>query len=594
MTEKQPYTKLSSIDKAGSLKYDFIKTEVLIIGAGAAGLRAAIELHQKGVDCLVIGKRKHGDAHTIWAAGGINAALGNLDPEDRWQIHAADTLREGHFINNPEMVEVVCQYATQAIKELHQWGCPFNLTPEKKINQRFFGAQSFRRTCFVGDRTGEAILETLVLKAKTLQVPYRQNVYITQLIKHQEGVCGALGFDMETDRMLCFHAKCTILAAGGYSGIYKRHSSRPDENTGDGPALALMAGAKLQDMEMVQFHPTGMVKPLDWKGRLVTEATRGEGGRLYNAKGERFMERYSPEQMELDARDIVARAIYREIEAGNGTSDDAVFLDISHKEKSFIKKRLPKIYDQFLAHGVDITKTPMEVAPTCHYAMGGVQVDPNTGATNIKGLYCLGETTAGLHGANRLGGNSLIETVVLGKICGEHIASIVKSISYPVFEQKFIHAHFTLLLTLKDSSQGEDPLKLTHELKEVMWRYAGIIRNEKLLKEGLFQLAKIEVKAKKIQVNSHSKNFEAALNLHFMLPIAKAVVSCALMREESRGAHFRDDFPEKNEAEFKRNIICSLDPKGNLSWERKPVKLPSMEITNALKQEYTLDYHQLE
>ncbi|MDQ3183387.1 MAG: FAD-dependent oxidoreductase, partial [Actinomycetota bacterium] len=297
----------------GGHKHDnnLVQTDVLIVGAGAAGLRAAIELAREGVDVLVLGKRRHGDAHTVWAAGGINASLGNLDPDDRWEIHAADTIGEGHFVNDPRAVEILAREAPERILELRDWGCPFSLTEDGELNQRYFGAQSFRRTCFAGDRTGEAILGTLVAKAKEEGVSYREDVYVTKLLKSGGRVNGAAGFDMQSGRRLLFGARAVVLAAGGYTSIYRRGSSRPDENNGDATALAYEAGAALKDMEFVQFHPTGMIEPEGMDGRLVTEAVRGEGGRLYNSEGERFMERYSPKHMELDARDVVARANYR-------------------------------------------------------------------------------------------------------------------------------------------------------------------------------------------------------------------------------------------------------------------------------------------
>ncbi len=295
----------------GGLEYEVVTTPVLVIGAGAAGARVAIELAESGVEPLVIGKRDHGDAHTTWAAGGVNAALGSLDPEDDWTIHAADTFNEGHHLNDPDAVELTTREMPDRIRELEAWGMPFDRTADGDVNQRYFGAQSYRRTCFVGDRTGEAMLETLIERAQALDVPYRENVMITRLLSDGERVDGAVGFDMETGEGLLFRTNHVVLAAGGFSALYHRHSSRDDENNGDGQALALEAGARLMDLEFVQFHPTGMVGDRygeEWDGRLVTEAVRGEGGRLYNAAGERFMERYSPDQMELDARDVVARA----------------------------------------------------------------------------------------------------------------------------------------------------------------------------------------------------------------------------------------------------------------------------------------------
>ncbi|MFN6943636.1 MAG: L-aspartate oxidase, partial [Cytophagaceae bacterium] len=358
-----------------------INVNVLIVGTGAAGIRTAIELQNNGISCLMLSRRKHGDAHTWMAAGGINASLGSLDPEDRWEIHAADTIREGHFINDAKAVETVCQNAPNAIKELQEWGCPFNLTSDGKINQRFFGAQSFRRTCFVGDKTGKAILDTLINKAKELQLPYQEEVCIIKIVKEKGKVAGAIGIDLKSGEFILFQSPVVVLACGGYSSVFNRSSSRADENLGDAIGLAYDAGAHLMDMEMVQFHPTGMVKPDKFLGKLVTEAVRGEGGRLFNALGERFMEKYSPDQMELDARDVVARAIKKEIMNGRGTKNKAVFLDISHQGAKYIKERLPQLYSRFKELGIDITKEPMEVSPTSHYSMGGIEVDFHSGET---------------------------------------------------------------------------------------------------------------------------------------------------------------------------------------------------------------------
>jgi succinate dehydrogenase / fumarate reductase flavoprotein subunit len=403
---------------------NLIGTDVLIVGAGAAGLRAAIELAREGVGVLVLGKRRHGDAHTVWAAGGINASLGNLDPDDRWEIHAADTIGEGHFVNDPRAVEILAREAPERILELRDWGCPFSLTKDGELNQRYFGAQSFRRTCFAGDTTGEAILGTLVDKAKEVGVSYREDVYVTKLLKSGGRVNGAAGFDMRSGRRLLFGARAVVLAAGGYTSIYRRGSSRPDENNGDAMALAYEAGAALKDMEFVQFHPTGMIEPEEMDGRLVTEAVRGEGGRLYNSEGERFMERYSPRHMELDARDVVARANYREIRDGRGTPDGAVLLDISHRDPGLHQGPAAEHVRAVYGAGGGHNEGAHEGFPTAHYGMGGIEVDPRTGATAVEGLFAVGESTAGVHGANRLGGNSLAETVVFGKILGSHLADV--------------------------------------------------------------------------------------------------------------------------------------------------------------------------
>jgi succinate dehydrogenase / fumarate reductase, flavoprotein subunit len=584
------------VDKAtAGNKFTTIHTDVLIIGAGAAGIRTAIELKQNKVDCLVIGKRKHGDAHTKMAAGGINAALGSLDNDDRWYYHAADTVREGHFINSHQAVEFVCKDAPERIKELQVWGCNFNMTDDGKINQRYFGAQSFRRTCFVGDRTGEAMLETLVNKAKTLKVPYAENIFITKIFVEDNISWGALAFNLDTGLYYLFRFKVVVMAAGGYSGIYKKHSSRKDENTGDGPALALEAGAPLKDMEMMQFHPTGMVYPKELEGQLVTEAARGEGALLYNVKGERFMEKYSPDLMELDARDVVARAIYNEIQERRGTETGGVYLDITHKHKSFIKERLPVIYKRFKDLKTDISKEPMEIAPTAHYSMGGIDIDFTTCATSVEGLFAVGETTAGVHGANRLGGNSLLETVVLGKVCGTYLTEFINKNRDIPFTSKSVNDHINEIEKIKNNNKGNHPATLIEELKKVMWDSAGIIRTAGKIEEGIGKIKVIAEQANNLSINNSDDGatLEDAFNLRFMLTNAEAVLHSSLIRQESRGAHYRKDFPTTSK-DWQKNILCKKKSVGALEFHFGEVGEPSDIIKKALQEEHVLNYHHLE
>lgn len=568
--------------------------DVLIIGAGAAGLRAAIALANKNINVLVLGKRKHGDAHTIKAAGGINASFGNLDSEDSWAIHAADTLREGHFLNDPAAVEKICKGATDEVKQLQSWGCNFNTTDDGRINQRYFGAQSFRRTCFVGDHTGKAILDTLVKKAKDLNIPFRQNVYVSDLLTHDGAVNGAFGFDMESGQALVFHAKAVVLAAGGHTAAYIRHSSRPDENTGDGATLAYRAGAILQDMELVQFHPTGMVQPEEFKGTLVTEATRGEGGRLFNSKKERFMEKYSPKHMELDARDVVARAIFQELQEGRGTDNDGVYLDISHKDAAYIKERLPNIYERFQSLDVDITKAPMEVSPTAHYAMGGIRTDFETGKTNLTNLFAIGEVTAGMHGANRLGGNSLLETIVLGKICGEYLANTIEQIKPLALDKDQIIRLHQDLIQFAQAEGDENTEDIIKSLQKTMWNCAGIVRNEAQLLKGLDELALLQEKYQKLNIDKEEllKSIEYALNLRNLLHCSEAILKSALMRKESRGAHYREDHPEKSE-HWQCNILC-YEKDGNIKLSTTDISAPSEALKKALEQKHEMEYHHLE
>ncbi|MBA2713241.1 MAG: FAD-binding protein, partial [Rubrobacteraceae bacterium] len=529
------------------------------------------------------------------AAGGINASLGSLDPDDRWEIHAADTVGEGHFVNDPRAVETLAREAPERVLELRDWGCPFSLTEDGELNQRYFGAQSFRRTCFAGDTTGEAILGTLVAKAEEEGVAHREDVYVTKLLKSGGRVNGAAGFDLATGRKLLFGARAVVLAAGGYTSIYRRGSSRPDENNGDAMALAYEAGAALKDMEFVQFHPTGMIEPEGMDGRLVTEAVRGEGGRLYNACGERFMERYSPEHMELDARDVVARANYREIQEGRGTPDGAVLLDISHRDPEYIKERLPNMYEQFTDQGVDITKDPMKVSPTAHYGMGGIEVDPQTCATAVEGLYAVGESAAGVHGANRLGGNSLAETVVFGKILGEYLADALDGLPPVPIDRPVAREHLAALDAL---AADAGPEGLIGELRDLVWDHAGIVRTGEGLREGIEELRRLEERADQLEGSGASpdrsgQGLERGLNLRAMLVAAEAVMRGALLREESRGAHHREDFPEESEA-WRKNVLCARDDGGGMHLWTEPVAEVPAEVQKALDEDYSLDYHYLE
>jgi succinate dehydrogenase / fumarate reductase, flavoprotein subunit len=387
--------------------------------------------------------------------------------------------------------------------------------------------------------------------------------------------------------------------AAGLTALYHRSSSRKDENTGDAAALAYEAGAALRDMELVQFHPTGMVEPEEMSGTLVTEAVRGEGGYLLNSCGERFMERYSPEYLELDARDVVARAIYKEIEAGRGTGNGAVLLDISHKDDDYIKERLPRMYTRFKEQGVDITKEPMEVAPTAHYAMGGVAVDFDTGATSLEGLFAIGEGTAGTHGANRLGGNSLAETLVFGEITGTHlvgytIKSAIRNASPPSVDDTDVEEHLAELDRLAGADGEYDPEDLCDELRKLLWEHAGIVRTGEGLQEGLRQLRELAASAENVATGGiSSRKFEYALNLRFMLLAAEAILRGGLLREESRGAHHREDFPETDEG-WEKNILYAKDGDGSMQLWTVPVgKIPE-EIRAELEKEHELGYHHLE
>jgi succinate dehydrogenase / fumarate reductase flavoprotein subunit len=546
---------------------------VLVIGTGAAGLRAAIAAHQAGSEVVVIGKRRRDDAHTVLAAGGINAALGTVDPQDSWQQHFADTLREGYFLADPRLVEVMAREAPAAVLELADWGAPFARTPDGRLDQRFFGAHRWRRTCYAGDWTGRAILRTLAAKVAELGLTVVDDQYVAQLLV-ADGTCfGALAFDLETGQRTVFLADAVVLAAGGHTRIWRRSSSRRDENTGDGMYLALRAGCRLADMELVQFHPTGMVAPEEAAGTLVTEAVRGEGGQLKNALGERFMARYDPERMELSARDRVALANYTEITQGRGGPNGGVFLDITHLAKDKILERLPRMYRQFLEYQMlDISQQPMEVAPTAHYSMGGVVVDPVTHATDVAGLYAAGEVAAGLHGANRLGGNSLAETVVFGRRAGEAAASWSASRDLQLRDRKVVAAaEQELAGFIRHGRQFARPLQ--RAVRDAMWETCGVVRDQPGLQHGLERLAELRRLAREVDVRPTSEGYADlahALDLRGSLVTAEATLLGALARHESRGAHQRRDHPELS-PELRVNFQTCLDPSGGLAVAAEPV-----------------------
>jgi len=552
--------------------YKVIDSEVLVIGSGGAGLRTAIELFDNGVDVLVVGKCAKRDAHTILATGGINAALGNMDPKDNWKLHAADTIKDGSYINNPQAVIIATKNAKQAIAELDKWGVCF-AKQKGKILQRFFGPSTYRRACFVGDVTGLAILNALVDQVKKRKVRFKSEVYITHLLTKNGKVNGALGLDIRKGELLVFHTALIVLCTGGHSRMFKRSSSRFWENNGDGIKLAYDLGAAFMDMEMFQFHPTGMVYPKNLEGTLVTEAIRGEGGRLYNSKGERFMEKYDPQRFELSARDIVARAIYHELKAGNGTKHGGVWLDITFIPPDHIKKRLPKMVKQFKSVGIDITKEKMEVSPTAHYSMGGVYIDYKTGKTTVSGLYAVGEITSGMHGANRLGGNSLLELIVFGRMTGQQVLKDLKKtkkleLDLKKIEEKADMVHCTMC------KSGKNPLEVKQQLMEEMWQYVGVERNEKGLQTALKKLQKYKnIKLKITGSLKMNKNLIAALDIRNMIPTCEMIIKAALKRKESRGAHYRSDYP-KTKSSWKKNILCKPEKRGLKLWTKKVPSIP--------------------
>ncbi len=465
--------------------------DVLVIGAGGAGLRAAIAAHEAGCEVVVVSKRARVDAHTVLASGGINAALGTRDPQDTWEQHFADTMREGYLLGNPQIVEAVVREAPQAIHELVEWGCPFARTPDGRLDQRFFGAHRWRRTCYAGDWTGRAILNTLARRVQQLGIPVIENQYVAQLLVAGGSCFGALTFDLHDGSRTALIADAVVLCGGGHTRLWRRSSSRRDENFGDGIFLGLRAGAAVQDLELVQFHPTGMVAPEEAAGTLVTEAVRGEGGRLLNADGDRFMAAYDAQRMELSTRDRVALANYTEIKAGRGGPHGGVYLDISHRGKDFILERLPRMYRQFIEYQLlDISTTAMEVAPTAHYTMGGLVVDAATHRTEVEGLFAAGESAAGLHGANRLGGNSLTETIVYGRRAGEAAAETASAADIGVHPRAAIREASDELEGLV--RRGTELARaLQRELRDLMWEECGVVRDGASLTKGLERLAEL-------------------------------------------------------------------------------------------------------
>jgi len=567
--------------------YEAFEHDVLVIGAGGAGMRAAIAAAEAGCSVGLVCKSLLGKAHTVMAEGGIAAALGNVDSHDNWQVHFADTMRGGQMINDYRMVEIFAREVPDRVYELERWGGLFDRTSDGKILQRPFGAHTYPRACHVGDRTGLELIRTLQDKAVHCGIEVYMEVTLTRLLKDAERIAGAFGYRREDGRFVLFRAKAVILATGGWGKVYEV-TSNSWECTGDGCAMAYEAGAELMDMEMVQFHPTGMVWPPGLRGILVTEAVRGEGGILRNSRGERFMERYDPKKMELSSRDVVARSIYKEVEAGRGSPHGGAFLDITHLEPEFIKQKLPSMYEQFLRlANIDITKSPMEVAPTIHYVMGGVRVEAGTGATTVPGLFAAGEVAAGLHGANRLGGNSLGDLLVFGKRAGEHAAGYAKGLATaPRVDDRQAEAERTLLQRPFEGTGGENPFTLHEELQEVMGTYAGIARTGEQLAQGLEMILVLQQRAKKLHAGGSmlfNPGWHACRDVHFMLTLCEAIFRSAIERQESRGAHWRLDCPDRDPRWGTLNVVVYPD-NGGMNATTRPVPQTPPELARLVQQ----------
>ena len=537
-----------------------LSTSVLVIGTGGSGLRAAIEVAESGVDVIAVGKRPKDDAHTSLAAGGINAALATMDPEDSWQQHAADTIKESYDLANPRTVEIVTQGAEQGIADLERYGMDFAKEDDGRISQRFFGAHTWRRTAFAGDYTGLEIQRALIHRSAELDIPILDTVYITKLLTADGRIFGAYGFDLVDGTRYRIHADAVILAAGGHNRIWRRTSSRRDENTGDSFRLAVEAGGRLRDAELVQFHPSGSLEPENAAGTLVSEAARGEGGILRNALGERFMERYDPERMELSTRDRVALAAYTEIAEGRGTENGGVWLDVSHLPRETIMSRLPRVYQTLMeTQMLDITKDPIEIAPTAHYSMGGVWVDPVDHSTDVEGLWAIGEASSGLHGANRLGGNSLIELLVFGRIVGQSAIADSDELEAQVRSQESLAEARAEIDDLLASDGAENVRALQREVRNLMTEHAGVVRDEAGLLAGLEKLAAIEARMADVGIHPDIAGYSDlahAFDLRSSVLAARATLESALERRETRGCHNRSDYPELD-PELTVNLVWS-------------------------------------
>ena len=567
--------------------YETREHDVLIIGAGGAGLRASLEALAQGASVGVVCKSLLGKAHTVMAEGGIAAAMANVDTADNWKTHFRDTMRGGKFLNDWRMAQLHAQESPDRVRELEQWGALFDRTEAGDILQRAFGGHTFKRLCHVGDRTGLEMIRTLQDRGVQQGIDVYMECTVTRLLTDGGRVAGAFAYWRESGRLIVFKAKSIVIATGGIGKAW-RVTSNSWEYTGDGMALAYEAGAELMDMEFVQFHPTGMVWPPGVQGILVTEAVRGEGGILRNKLGERFMEKYDPKRMELSTRDVVARSIYTEVKEGRGTEHGGAYLDISQKPAEYVKKKLPSMYHQFkeLAD-VDITKGPMEVGPTCHYVMGGIRVDAETAESTVPGLFAAGEAAAGLHGANRLGGNSLSDLLVFGRRAGLAASQHAKQVSAPSIDTAQIEQSERELLAPFSNTGVESAYAVHRDLQEVMQNLVGIFRTEEDLKKALVELEKLKARAAKASVEGSrlfNPGWHLSYDLKSMLTISEAVTHSALARKESRGAHSRIDFPNLDSVwEKKRNVIVREN--GAMQRRENPVEEMPAELKQILAED---------
>ncbi len=594
--------------------------DVLVIGAGGAGLRAAIAAADEGAKVGLVCKSLLGKAHTVMAEGGVAAAMGHVDDRDNWRVHFADTMRGGQYVNNWRMAELHAREAPDRVRELEAWGALFDRTPDGRILQRNFGGHRYPRLAHVGDRTGLEMIRTLQDHAIHMDIDVHMECTVVQLLKDGDRVAGALAYDRERGRFRVHRCGAVVLATGGIGRAFSI-TSNSWEYTADGQSLAYRAGAELIDMEFVQFHPTGMVWPPSVRGILVTEGVRGEGGVLRNSQGKRFMfddipENYrsqtadTPEEgwryvqgdksarrpPELLTRDHVARCIMREVREGRGSPHGGVFLDIAWiKEKipnapEHIRKKLPSMYHQFkqLAN-IDITTTPMEVGPTTHYIMGGIRVDGDSQMSTVPGLFAAGECAAGLHGANRLGGNSLSDLLVFGKRAGEYAAKYARSQNVPAIAASDAQDAIQQALSpFERHGSGESPYDVQHELQSMMQDLVGIVRREEEMKRALERIADLRERAKKVGVpgnREYNPGWHTAIDLDNLLTISEAIATAAIERRESRGGHFRDDYPDKSPEFAKFNIGLKRGPGGEMKLERIPIRAMPDELQQAIESE---------
>jgi succinate dehydrogenase / fumarate reductase flavoprotein subunit len=545
--------------------YETHEHDVLVIGAGGAGLRATVEAGSLGLSVGVVTKSLLGKAHTVMAEGGVAASLANVDQADCWQAHFKDTMAGGKMLNNWRMAQLHAQQAPDRVRELEQWGALFDRTPGGDILQRAFGGHTYRRLAHVGDRTGLELIRTMQDRVVQQGVPVYMECSITHLLMDGGRAAGAVGYWRASGKFVVFKAKAIVLATGGVGKSFKV-TSNSWEYTSDGIGMAFKNGAELIDMEFLQFHPTGMVWPPGVKGLLVTEAVRGEGGLLRNNKGERFMEKYDPKRMELSTRDLVSRSIYTEVKEGRGTEHGGVFLDVSHLPAETVKKKLPSMYHQFkeLAD-VDITKGPMEVGPTTHYMMGGVRVDADSGQTTVPGLFAAGEVSGGMHGANRLGGNSLSDLLVFGKLSGASACAFARKNGAVKINEADIKSAMDEVLAPFARTEGPTAYEVHEKLQDMMQTYVGIMRTEADLKHALEELAKLKQEAQRIRVTGsriYNPGWHLAYDIKTMLNTSEATTRCALQRTESRGAHTRLDFPATSPDWGKVNSTVNKDGDG--------------------------------